>query len=87
MPAECQSSMQFWQWRLRWQRAWHTRTDISAISKRFCTLILLTLTWPVAGTLWAALQQGRYHDASGAPKQHAILATAIEVADGMADMH
>ena len=79
--------MRFWRRRLRWQTAWQTCTDISAIFESFCTLTLLMLTWPVAGTLWAALQQGRYHDASGVPRLHAILATAIEVAEGVAYMH
>ena len=40
-----------------------------------------------AGTLWAALQQGKYHDENGAPKLRALLTTAIEVCEGMAYMH
>lgn len=40
-----------------------------------------------AGTLWAALQQGKYHDEYGAPKLRALLTTAIEICEGMAYMH
>lgn len=87
MPAEYQSCTRFWRRRLRSQSAWHTCTYIAAIFERLCTLALLTLIWRIAGMLWAALQQGRYHDASGVPKLHAILATAIEVAEGVAYMH
>ena len=42
---------------------------------------------PCAGTLWAALQQGKYHDEDGMPKLRALLTTAIEVCEGMAYMH
>lgn len=48
---------------------------------------LLELTLRPASPLWAALQQGRYPDASGVPKLHDILATAIEVVEAMAYMH
>jgi hypothetical protein len=44
----------------------------------------LNLALCPAGMLRAALQQEMYHNASGVPKQHAILAVAIEVAEGMA---
>ena len=40
-----------------------------------------------AGTLWMALQRGAYHGADGQPRLHAILCTAVEVAEGMAYIH
>ncbi len=34
-----------------------------------------------------AVRQGAYHRADGQPRLHAILCTAIEVAEGVAHMH